>query len=41
MSIEERKRIRDYTFQELWDDMWVDKNSRIYKENFSKAKELR
>ncbi len=38
MSYEERKRIREYTFQELWDDLWVEKNGRIYRDGYTKAK---
>ena len=38
MSIEERNRIRNYTFQELWDDLWVEHDSRIYRDGFTKAK---
>lgn len=38
MSIEERNRLRNYTFQELWDDLWVEHDSRIYRDGFIKAK---
>ncbi len=38
MSIDERWRIRNYTFEELWDDLWVEHNCKIYKEGFPKAK---
>nr|QBK86566.1 MAG: NUDIX hydrolase [Marseillevirus LCMAC102] len=38
MSYEERKRIREYTFQELWDDLWVDKHGHIYQDGYPKAK---
>jgi 8-oxo-dGTP pyrophosphatase MutT (NUDIX family) len=38
MSCDERDRIRNYTFQELWDDLWVVLDSRIYMEGFLKAK---
>jgi 8-oxo-dGTP pyrophosphatase MutT (NUDIX family) len=38
MSCDERERIRNYTFQELWDDLWVVLDCRIYKEGFLKAK---
>ncbi len=37
MSHEERYRIQNYTFGELWDDLWVDHNCRIYKDD-TKAK---
>jgi 8-oxo-dGTP pyrophosphatase MutT (NUDIX family) len=30
MSATERKRIREYTFRELWDELWVDKSMRSY-----------
>jgi len=32
MSMEERQRIRDYTFKELWDDLWVTHTIPIYKD---------
>jgi ADP-ribose pyrophosphatase YjhB (NUDIX family) len=38
MSFEERERIRKYTFAELWNDMWVHRDSKIYKDGFLKAK---
>ncbi len=38
MSEEERSRIRNYTFQELWDDIWVDKTRKAYKESILRAK---
>lgn len=38
MSREERERIRDYTFEELWDDLWVCKTCRVYREGFARAK---
>ena len=38
MSHDERKRIREYTFQELWDDLWVEHDCRIYRDGFGKAK---
>lgn len=38
MSIEERQRIRDYTFKELWDDLWVEHTCRIYRDGYLKAK---
>ena len=38
MSPDERKRIRDYTFEELWDDLWVVHSCRIFRDGFSKAK---
>jgi 8-oxo-dGTP pyrophosphatase MutT (NUDIX family) len=30
MTFEERERLRNYTFDELWDDLWVTKNHRLY-----------
>ena len=38
MSPDERKRIREYTFQELWNDLWVEHSCRIFRDGFSKAK---
>jgi len=38
MSIDERKRIREFTFPELWEDLWVEHNSRIFRDGFVKAK---
>jgi ADP-ribose pyrophosphatase YjhB (NUDIX family) len=38
MSCDERERIRNYTFQELWDDLWVVLDCRIYREGFLKAR---
>lgn len=38
MSHDERRRIREYTFQELWDDLWIIRDSRIYRDGFAKAK---
>lgn len=38
MSDDERERIRNYTFQELWDDLWVVQECRIYRDGLSKAK---
>lgn len=38
MSLEERTRIREYTFRELWEDLFVDKSSKMYKESYIKAK---
>lgn len=37
MSIIERERIREYTFPELWDDLWVDKDCHIYRDCYNKA----
>lgn len=38
MSHEERERIRNYTFKELWDDLWVEHTCRIYRDSYTKAK---
>ena len=38
MSHEERDRILNYTLQELWDDMWINKSSTMYRDCFAKAK---
>lgn len=32
MSNEERSRLVDYSFEELWDDLWTNKESRMYRE---------
>ena len=37
MSEEEKVRIRNYTFQELWDDLWVDHTGNIYHEGYARA----
>jgi ADP-ribose pyrophosphatase YjhB (NUDIX family) len=38
MSLDERVRLREYTFRELWDDLFVDKTSKMYKDSYLKAK---
>jgi len=38
MSQEERERIQNYTFDELWDDLWVNHDYRIYKDGYKSAK---
>lgn len=38
MTEEERTRIREFTFQELWDDLWVGHDCRIYRDGFERAK---
>ena len=35
---EERQRLLEYTFRELWDDLWIHHDCKIYKENYLKAK---
>jgi 8-oxo-dGTP pyrophosphatase MutT (NUDIX family) len=38
MTIEELERYSSYSFDELWDDLWIDKTTRMYKEGYIKAK---
>lgn len=38
MSQDERDRLRNYKFEDLWNDLWVSHKSNIYKEGHSKAK---
>ena len=38
MSAEERCRIREFTFPELWDDLFINRNSKLYHEFYPKAK---
>lgn len=38
MSDEERQRLREYTFKELWDDLWIHHNCKIYRESYLKSK---
>jgi len=40
MTVEELKRNSEYIhmFDELWDDLWVDKTTRMYKEGYVRAK---
>lgn len=37
MTDEERDRLTNYNFNELWDDLWVNHNSRFYKDGRAKA----
>lgn len=37
MSSEERIRIADFTFEELWNDLWVIQNFRFFKEGFPRS----
>lgn len=37
LSKEEKQRLREYTFQELWDDLWIDHNSHIYSDGYQRA----
>jgi 8-oxo-dGTP pyrophosphatase MutT (NUDIX family) len=34
----ERDRIYAHTFEELWDDLWIDKTTRMYKDGYARAK---
>lgn len=38
MTRDERLRIRNYTFEELWDDLWVAHNSSIHNDGKEKAR---
>lgn len=38
MSNEEKERLLKYSFDELWDDLLLNKNSKIFKVNYHKAK---
>jgi len=38
MTQEERERLKMYTFGELWDDLWVNHDTRFYKDVQSKAR---
>src|ERR1700752_2322297 len=38
MSISERNRIDKYTFQELWDDLILDHDCKLYKDGYVRAK---
>lgn len=37
MTHEERDRIRNYTFDELWKDLWVNHNFRYFREGYDRA----
>ena len=37
MTKKERDRINKYKFQDLWDDLFIEKNSKIYKDLHGKA----
>lgn len=37
-SQEERARVRNYIFFELWEDIWINKTSKQYKDNYQRAK---
>lgn len=38
MNIAERTRVLTHTFEELWEDLWVDHRCRLYTEGFHRAK---
>ena len=38
LSPTERQRIREYTFEELWDDLWVSRENAIHRDGFEKAR---
>ncbi len=38
MTPDERKRLRNYSFDELWDDLWVNHDTRFYREVRPKAR---
>lgn len=38
MSVEERKRIIDYTFEELWNDLWIKDDISFIEFNYDKSK---
>lgn len=38
MTVSERERIRNYTFRELWDDLFVVKTYKYYHDSFEKSK---
>lgn len=37
-STEEKMRLTNHTFEEIWDDLWIDKNAKMYKDGFDRAK---
>ena len=38
LSKDEKQRIREYTFSELWDDLWINHESHIHSDGFEKAR---
>lgn len=38
MTVDEKQKIRDYTFDELWNMLWINKNGKIYKTEYDDAK---
>lgn len=37
MSLEEKNRLLKYSFREIWDDLWIDKTARMYKDGYDRA----
>lgn len=37
-SPSEKKRLREYTFDELWDDLWITKENKIHRDGYEKAR---
>jgi len=37
MSGEEKNRILNYSFREIWDDLWIDKTAKMYKDGYNRA----
>ena len=37
MTISERERIRNYTYKELWDDLWIEHTYKIYNDGLSRG----
>lgn len=37
MSVEERERMSNYSFEQLWKDLWINRNHKIYTDCFDKA----
>lgn len=38
MTIDEKNKLTEYTFDELWDMLWINKNGKIYKTEYEDAK---
>lgn len=38
MTSSERERLREYTFDELWDDLWIIHDCKIYRDGYSRGK---
>lgn len=37
MTLEERERLLNYSFSDLWDDLWVNHNNKFYKDIYPRA----